>query len=1065
MRPVKLTMEAFGSYGARTVIDFTKPEQNLFLITGDTGAGKTTIFDAMVFALYGQASSSSNVKAGAELQSQFAEQGAEPFVELVFTERTGGVSLEYAVRRVPRHLRPTKRRGKRDHVEVKEGVSLTMPDGAEYAQNIRETNEKIEEIVGLTKDQFMQVAMIAQGEFMELLRAKSDAKKEIFRKLFGTQMYSAITEELGRRRHEMTVTADRIRVACRTEAAHVQIPAEYELAEELGEEKERLLGGQRTFGADLEKFTDGLEALCAFLERELERAHKESSAASAVRDKARDAYQSAEALQRSFTGRDRAAGELEECARQKDKMEEKGRLIREIGAAYAVKAVHDRFCDARRAADAAEKGLAEQKEALPGLRREAERTAQAEQKARGDLDVSTEVYTKTEERVSRALENLGKVQAARAAVKAAERDKKEAEDRGGKASAAFAQLEEKETAWRAEDERLRDLGERIAKWTARREETREIEEELAQAQTENRKLWEDYRRYEELKKQYKKAADLYQAVNTEYAAKEKAWYDAQAGILAADLEEGKPCPVCGSVHHPAPCTVPAHAENITRESLDQLKEKAEKLRKAWENAAQSANTAQELCKAGRRNFEERWKKLTARMEKSVPDFRMAEAEGLQAQLESWKAALEQENRALQRDQALSRKIREQLEQAAKDKVRLRREAEEAAKKAKNSAESFARSSAMLKQLESALDYKTEKEAREALQKDREARDKAQQAHEKEAAAARAAKTAAEQAQALIARYEKELPSLAARKKDMEKAYAEALEKSGLTVEQWMELTGRYRPEATQALQEEINAYTAKKAAAERALEEADKAIGQRERPVLELLKASLEEAEKKLKETAEHLERYKECAAADRKALDNLLSGKEEREALTRELSLVEKLYNRLAGKITGGRMDIETYVQRYYLERILYAANLRFQAMSSGQFELRLCSEEEAGAGRNRGLDLMVYSNVTGREREVRTLSGGESFMAALSLALGMSDQIRENTAAIGLDIMFIDEGFGSLDSTAREQAVKELKQMAGSERLIGIISHVTEMKQEIEDQLVVVKDKGGSRAEWILS
>ena len=160
--------------------------------------------------------------------------------------------------------------------------------------------------------------------------------------------------------------------------------------------------------------------------------------------------------------------------------------------------------------------------------------------------------------------------------------------------------------------------------------------------------------------------------------------------------------------------------------------------------------------------------------------------------------------------------------------------------------------------------------------------------------------------------------------------------------------------------------------------------------------------------------------------------------------------------------MDIETYVQRYHLRRVLLAANARFREMSAGQFELRMVSDERAGVGGNHGLDLMVYSAVTGKEREIRTLSGGESFMAALSLALGMADRIHESAASIHLDIMFIDEGFGSLDDHARGQAIRVLKRMAGGSRLIGIISHVTELKQEIDDQLIVTKDEGGSHVRW---
>ena len=204
---------------------------------------------------------------------------------------------------------------------------------------------------------------------------------------------------------------------------------------------------------------------------------------------------------------------------------------------------------------------------------------------------------------------------------------------------------------------------------------------------------------------------------------------------------------------------------------------------------------------------------------------------------------------------------------------------------------------------------------------------------------------------------------------------------------------------------------------------------------------------------------------ADRALSRALLPRMEEREKLSKEASRLEGLYRRLSGKRSGSRMDIETYVQRYFLRRILRNANLRFREMSLGQYELRMIPEGQAGDGRNRGLDLTVYSYVTGKEREVRTLSGGESFMAALSLAMGMADQIQESSASVHLELMFIDEGFGSLDEHAREQAVRVLRDMSGGGKLLGIISHVSELKQEIEDQLLVTKDAEGSHVRWQIS
>ena len=243
------------------------------------------------------------------------------------------------------------------------------------------------------------------------------------------------------------------------------------------------------------------------------------------------------------------------------------------------------------------------------------------------------------------------------------------------------------------------------------------------------------------------------------------------------------------------------------------------------------------------------------------------------------------------------------------------------------------------------------------------------------------------------------------------------------------------------------------------------AIGGQDRPVPEELKNAAETAEKELKDAQSRLEEARNYYKANVSVYDSLKPVMEERGKIMEEHRRLDDLYNLLSGNVTGSRMDIETYVQRCYLERILCAANRRFEEMSAGQFELRMFDIDKAGKGKNRGLDLMVYSTVTGKEREVRTLSGGESFMAALCLALGMADQIQESAASVNLDMMFIDEGFGSLDEHSRDKAVRVLQEMAGGSRLIGIISHVTELKQEIEDQLIVTKDEEGSHVRWQIS
>ena len=272
MRPLKLTMQAFGSYGEKTVIDFEMPDQNLFLITGDTGAGKTTIFDAVVFALYGEASSSANKKEGIVLQSQYADYGREPFVELVFAEGTGKERKIYTVRRVPRHLKLITR-GAAKGVGTREitgTVSLLMPDGTEYPQ--KEADRKLQEIVGLTKGQFMQVAMIAQGEFMELLRAKSDDKKAIFRKLFHTGLYQDIVNELADRKKEKEKDLAVLKTQCQTETGRVKIPEDYERRNEIEELTDQM---QKADLSRAGEFMEELGALVAALKKEEKRADGE----------------------------------------------------------------------------------------------------------------------------------------------------------------------------------------------------------------------------------------------------------------------------------------------------------------------------------------------------------------------------------------------------------------------------------------------------------------------------------------------------------------------------------------------------------------------------------------------------------------------------------------------------------------------------------------------------------------------------------------------------------------------------------------------------------------------
>ena len=373
--------------------------------------------------------------------------------------------------------------------------------------------------------------------------------------------------------------------------------------------------------------------------------------------------------------------------------------------------------------------------------------------------------------------------------------------------------------------------------------------------------------------------------------------------------------------------------------------------------------------------------------------------------------------------------------------------------------------AQLNSFRTSCEFASEKDASDTLEKAETAKQASEKIYKRAADALDAASSAKQNAETLIAKYQKEIPAQEENFAVKKAAYMDFMQEKQMTEEAWKQLAKENSRDDEKKLTDTVNAYREAKAAAIAQKKAASETIGEAQKPDLDKIKAEKEAAETAYQSAEKRYSQLKSDYKDNREILTALSARMEKRQEVIKEHARIDTLYRMTSGNVSGSRMDLETFVQRYYLERILYAANRRFQEMSAGQFELRMYDLKKAGEGKNRGLDLMVYSTVTGKEREVRTLSGGESFMAALSLALGMADQIQQSSAAINLDMMFIDEGFGSLDEHSRNQAVRVLQEMAEGSRLIGIISHVSELKQEIEDQLIVTKDENGSHVKWQIS
>lgn len=1062
MKPLKLKMQAFGSYGEETLIDFEKVNQNLFLITGDTGAGKTTIFDAIVFALYGEASSSANKKEGVVLQSQYVDFAKEPFVELTFSEGNNADSEIYTVCRVPRHLKPiTRGAGKGGQREITGSVSLIMPDGMEYPS--KEADSKLREIVGLTKSQFMQVAMIAQGEFMDLLRAKSDDKKVIFRKLFNTEMYQDIVTELGNRKREKDKEIAILKTQCQTEAVRIRIPETYELQKEMQQSRRQIEEGQT---AGLADFMDRLGALCNWMKKELEVAEGAYKEVECARTSKGEELAKAEELLKWFVQFEKAEEELQRYEAQEPEMIRAKELAGQIRAVYEIAEKYNQYHEAETTWTDSVRVLKEWEEKIPKLLETLKAAQTTEKTEHQKYNQEIERYSIISEKVRKSREILNAIRQKEREITADKKAAENAEKDFTEAKTALENQEKQEAEWKKESDKLADTDKMLAGWEAGSQEAESLRQELDAVSDIRDQAGESLAKAKKKLEIYAKTSKEYQEHKDSYEKMRQMFLNEQAGMLAADLKPGIPCPVCGSTDHPHPFAGAVDHVDISPEKLQKMAEDVENLRTKQEQAANESHAAKTRYETRKENFVEAVGRLRNRMQKSIPEIQKdAGLSEMNEALKIWKNAIDRSLKTLKKDAEKLGKIRELLQNADDQRGKLKEKLELCRTAQTEAARKLTEDTAQLNSFRTSCEFASEKEASDTLEKAEIAKQASEKIYKRAADALDAASSAKQNAETLIAKYQKEIPAQEENFAVKKAAYMDFMQEKQMTEEAWKQLAKENSRDDEKELTDTVNAYREAKAAAIAQKKAANETIGEAQKPDLDKIKAEKEETETVYQMAEKKYNQLKMDCKNNQEIFTALSARMEKRKAVVEEHARIDTLYRMTSGNVSGSRMDLETFVQRYYLERILYAANRRFQEMSAGQFELRMYDLKKAGEGKNRGLDLMVYSTVTGKEREVRTLSGGESFMAALSLALGMADQIQQSSAAINLDMMFIDEGFGSLDEHSRNQAVRVLQEMAEGSRLIGIISHVSELKQEIEDQLIVTKDENGSHVKWQIS
>lgn len=1065
MKPIRLTMQAFGSYGEKTEIDFQKGG-DFFLISGDTGSGKSTIFDAMMFALYGEVSTNGSGKEN-ELLSQFVDvRNDKPLVSLVFTAHQHGQEETYKITRTPRHIRPAKRPGAKQQEEG-ETAELLMPDGSQYPGKLSETNRKIEEIVGLTADQFRKVVMIAQGEFMDFLRAGSKEKTALLRDLLKTDYYYQLSERL-------KTLAKEKNTAAKTQRANMSFFAGRAVTEGLPEEDAQALeaakgavikAAEKLQPEQVDTLAEVLSAVCARLQLQQGELAKQQTAAQNDRDDCMKRIEAAQPLMKRFEELESAEKTLQECAAQADEIEKKRGLIGKIRDAWAIEPKYQRMKDAQKALTDAQRELAAKQQELPQLKQTAADAAAFHQQMEKTKDAATTQCAEVETKVEKALKTFDALDEAEKALRQAEEADTKAKTNAESAKKALDDFKKQEDAWRKQEAELQGVEAAYEVCKQQNQQYRDLKKSLEELQSSRKDVQEKRRQAEAAAETYVGATQKYQREQKAYDDYRLVFLNAQAGLLARELAPGKPCPVCGALEHPAPCQLTQENQQLNREQLERRRKAADDAAKAQEEKAKESESAQVKLTERQKAVEEAEKKLVENARNIRENVTMATAADVEAMLQAWLPELQSASKSVQAKVKALDDVRKNLDGAKAEREKLEEAASAAQETAKSTAVKKAEAEKTWKLHQEELSssaYRTREDAVAQRTQAQEAKQKAEAAASQAAEKERQAQKAETDCETQIRRLNEEMPQKQANAEEFNQQYQQTMAEKSLDETQWQALTANYDAEEPDRLQKKVNDFDQKKNTAETQCTTAQSAIAGREKPDMAKLEATSAAAESALKEVSDALEAAKHLHSDNAKVLKDLHNGREPLAEACKAANTAQHLSDVMAGTESGNRMNLETFVQRNYMEKILCDANRRFRDMSNGQFELKLIPVEDAGEGKNKGLDLEVYSIVTGKTRSVNTLSGGESFMAALSLALGMADQIQAATAAIHLDVMFIDEGFGSLSDNARNEAVNILKEMAGKQRQIGIISHVSELKDEIENQLIVKKDDRGSHISW---
>lgn len=1039
-------MSAFGPFGDVVEIDFNQLGGNgLFLISGDTGAGKTTIFDAISFALFGFPSGEVRKEENnATLRSHYAPKETKTYVELTFLHK----GKEYYIKRNPQYLRPRLRGIGSDTLE-QQSAEMLFPDGSKIV-DFKKVTKAVEDLLGIDWAQYKQIAMIAQGEFLQLLTADSNERGAILRKVFGTGIFVSIQMRLSEMANKLNRECEVITNSIFQYLNGINIPKEHVNEAALKE----LLSKKNIY--DTEKILEILSEMIALDKEEYKEIKKQYGLTDEKHKEIAMAIAKLEELNKLLASLEKAKEQEEELLEKATwfdeivKEEERGRK-----ALYFVHPVVEANEVATKGMEQLQKRVVQLEDKIKHLEKSF-LTYQEEVKKRETTKPRIEELVGV---LSKRRVELEKYQEIDALTKKVEVVRTRLETEREKLLTLTAEKEKKEI--RSLEltkalEKVQQVEIEIAGQRACIEKEDAQVKELSNIKREQEELVLMNHQYEKAKREYEGLEKTYQERNSQYTKAEQQYLREQAGIMAKKLLPHEPCPVCGSTTHPNKAVL--EQSTLSEEELKALQGQKDLAHQAMLEASGACQklrvtvdvkkeSLMQQCQVvnlpGNDAFSKEFlSALMLRIQEKKQVLHEAK-NGYHQLLEKRKLgdSYSQEKKGLMTSLEV---LLQDIQKVSQESVKLENE--------------VSGLSGSLDMLRKEVSVATKEELLERYQAEHKEYTSLVEELEKASKQYTEVKQQLEQAKAIL-KEQREMLQEAMEKARItsKKVEATLLEQEFLSIEDYKE-----------ALTTKVDLDRMKKS-----IEEYKEANTKNQQTILELEKACqgkekqdsselLKQQEEILTKKSQIEERYKELYS---RINYNVQIGKQVASAYqshkdkTDEYATVDLLAKTANGNLNGkAKLAFEQYVQAFYFENVLLEANKRLYKLSNSQYSLQR-KEEASNLRRATGLELEVMDYYTGKARSVKSLSGGESFKAALCLALGLSDVIQSYAGGIEVDAMFVDEGFGSLDSNSLEHAIETLNALTTGNRLVGIISHVNELKERIDKKIVLEKTMQGSK------